>query len=49
MKNGWFSVQDVIEAITGTNRVRKYWNDLKKKVNEEGFNELSDFIRQLKI
>jgi DNA-damage-inducible protein D len=45
----WFSIQDVIEAITGTNRVRKYWNDLKKKLNEEGFNELSDFIGQLKI
>jgi methylphosphotriester-DNA--protein-cysteine methyltransferase len=45
----WFSVQDVIEAITGTNRVRKYWNDLKKKLGEEGLSQLSDFIGQLKI
>jgi methylphosphotriester-DNA--protein-cysteine methyltransferase len=45
----WFSVQDVIEAITGTNRVRKYWNDLKKKLGEEGLSQLSDKIGQLKI
>lgn len=45
----WFSIQDVIEAITGTKRVRKYWNDLKKKLSEEGLSELSDFIGQLKI
>lgn len=45
----WFSIQDVIEAVTGTNRVRKYWNDLKKKLKDEGFNELSDFIGQLKM
>ena len=27
----WFSVIDIIEALTGTERSRKYWNDLKKK------------------
>ena len=26
----WFSVIDVIEALTNTERPRKYWNDLKK-------------------
>ena len=26
----WFSVIDVIEALTGTDRPRKYWSDLKK-------------------
>ena len=28
----WFSIHDIIEAITETNRARKYWNDLKKKL-----------------
>ena len=31
--NEWyFSVVDIIEALTGTDRPRKYWNDLKKKL-----------------
>jgi len=45
----WFSVIDVIEALTGTDRPRKYWNDLKKKLEKEGFSELSENIGQLKI
>ncbi|MFH1855914.1 MAG: hypothetical protein ABH836_01635 [Candidatus Omnitrophota bacterium] len=28
----WFSVIDTVEALTGTNRGRKYWSDLKKKL-----------------
>jgi len=43
----WFSVIDVIGVLTGTQRPRKYWNDLKKKIKKEGYNELSDFIGQL--
>lgn len=45
----WFSVIDVIEVLTGTQRPRKYWNDLKKKIMKEGYSELSDFIGQLKL
>ncbi len=45
----WFSVIDVIEALTGTERPRKYWSDLKKKVLNEGYIELSEKIGQLKL
>ena len=45
----WFCVTDVIEALTGTDRPRKYWSDLKKKLKNEGFIELSDKIGQLKL
>lgn len=45
----WFSVVDVIEALTGTDRPRKYWNDLKKKLIKEGYYEVSENIGQLKI
>jgi hypothetical protein len=43
----FFSVIDVIEALTGTDRPRKYWNDLKTKLRKEG-SELSENIGQLK-
>src|SRR3989344_3325141 len=45
----WFSVVDVIEVLTGTERPRKYWSDLKKKLENEGFIEVSENIGQLKI
>lgn len=32
----YFSIIDVIEALTGTDRPRKYWSDLKKKLQYEG-------------
>ena len=49
-KNGWwFSVTDVIEALTGTERPRKYWNDLKTKLVKEGYVEVSEKIGQLKL
>lgn len=48
-KELWYiSVIDVIEALTGTDRPRKYWNDLKKKLRKEG-SELSEKIGQLKM
>jgi hypothetical protein len=37
----YFSVIDVIELLTGTDRSRKYWNDLKTKLKKEG-SELSE-------
>lgn len=45
----WFSVIDIVEVLTGTNRARKYWNDLKKKLKEEGYAEVSEKIGQLKM
>ena len=45
----WFSVIDVIEVLTGSDRPRKYWNDLKKKLVAEGYLELSEKIGQLKM
>jgi len=44
----YFSVVDVAEVLTGTDRPRKYWNDLKKKLKLEG-SELSEKIGQLKM
>lgn len=45
----WFiSIIDVIEVLTGTDRARKYWNDLKIKLQKEG-SELSEKIGQLKL
>lgn len=48
-KEAWyFSIIDVIEVLTGTDRSRKYWSDLKSKLKNEG-SELSDKIGQLKM
>ena len=49
MNEWWFSIIDVVEALTGTQRPRKYWNDLKKKLFDEGYVELSEKIGQLKL
>src|SRR3989338_4750917 len=45
----WFSIVDVIEVLTGSERPRKYWSDLKNKLLEEGYAELSEKIGQLKL
>lgn len=45
----WFiSIVDVIAALTGSNRPRKYWSDLKNKLCQEG-SELSEKIGRLKM
>ena len=45
----WFvSIIDVIEILTGSERPRKYWGDLKKKIEKEG-SQLSENIGQLKM
>ena len=44
----YFSIVDTIEALVGTDRPRKYWNDLKLKLEREG-SELSEKIGQLKL
>jgi DNA-damage-inducible protein D len=45
----WFSVIDVVGVLTESERPRKYWNDLKKKLTEEGYTEVSEKIGQLKL
>lgn len=48
-KEEWyFSVIDIIQALTGNNRPRKYWSDLKNKLKREG-SEVSDKIGHLKM
>ncbi len=44
----YFSIIDVVEILTDNKRPRKYWNDLKRKLSEEG-SELSEKIGQLKM
>ncbi len=44
----YFSIIDVIEVLVENNRPRKYWSDLKKKLEKEG-SELSEKIGQLKL
>ncbi len=45
----FFSIIDVIEILTESQRPRKYWADLKKKLLQEGFEQLSEKIGQLKM
>jgi len=44
----YFSIVDIIEVLTSTERPRKYWSDLKAKLKNEG-SELSEKIGQLKM
>jgi len=44
----FFSIIDVVAILADNFRSRKYWNDLKKKIKEEG-SELSENIGQLKM
>ena len=44
----YFSIVDVIEVLTDTDRPRKYWSDLKSRLQKEG-SELSAKIGQLKL
>jgi|GEM_PF-1921311 DNA-damage-inducible protein D len=45
----YFSIIDVIEVLTESPRPRKYWNALKTKILEEGYEELSQNLGQLKM
>jgi len=45
----YFSIIDIIKVLTESNRPRKYWNDLKKKLQNEGYDQLSEKIGQLKL
>ena len=44
----YISIIDMVAALTGSERPRKYWSDLKKKLIEEGC-EVSEKIGQLKL
>lgn len=44
----YFSVIDVVEALTGSTIPRRYWSDLKSKLNTEG-SEVYEKIVQLKM
>ena len=45
----YFSIIDVIAILTESERPRKYWSDLKKKLVNEGYIEVSEKIGQLKM
>lgn len=44
----YFSVVDVIGALTDSNIPKRYWSDLKRKLTEEG-SQLYENIVQLKM
>ncbi len=44
----WFSVVDIVGALTGSTIPRRYWSDLKIKLAEEG-SEVYEKIVQLKL
>ena len=44
----YISVVDIVRVLTGSNRPRKYWSDLKNNLKNEGF-EVSEKIGQLKL
>ena len=45
----WFSVVDVVEALTDSVNPRVYWNAMKTRVKSEDEIELSTICRQLKL
>ena len=44
----YFSVVDVISALTESNTPKRYWSDLKRRITEEG-SQLYENIVQLKM
>ncbi len=45
----FFSVVDVVRAIVEVKNSRRYWSDLKRNLQKEGFNEVYEKIVQLKM
>lgn len=45
----WFSVIDVIEALTESSIPKRYWTDLKRKLSSEGYDEVYEKIVRLKL
>lgn len=48
-KEWWFSVVDVVAALTDSSNPRDYWYKMKIRVKDEDGAELSTFCRQLKM
>jgi len=49
-KEKWFfSVIDVVGVLTDSSNPRRYWSDLKRKMKEEGADQLYEKIVQLKL
>ena len=46
-ENWYFSVVDVVAVLSEGSQPRKYWNDLKRKLKQEG-SQLSEKIGHLK-
>ena len=46
----WFSIVDVVAALSGTDNPSRYWSDMKRQmVDKEGFSEVYDEIVKLKM
>lgn len=45
----WFSILDVIEALTDSERPSVYWTAMKARVKNEDGIQLSTICRQLKL
>lgn len=45
----WFSVIDIVQALTDSSNARDYWFKMKLRVKQEDGAELSTFCRQLKL
>ncbi|MEO7046631.1 MAG: BRO family protein [Ferruginibacter sp.] len=45
----YFSIIDIIEILSESNNPRRYWSDLKIKLQKEGFIQLYEIIVQLKL
>ena len=45
----WFSIVDVVGALTESADARNYWKVLKHRLNEEGSNETVTKCNQLKM
>ena len=45
----WFSVVDVVKALTDSDRPSVYWTAMKVRVKDEGNFQLSTICRQLKM
>ncbi|MDP2643141.1 MAG: Bro-N domain-containing protein [Candidatus Peregrinibacteria bacterium] len=48
-KEWWFSIVDVVEVLTDSPNSRRYWSDLKRRVEAEENSQLYAKIVQLKI
>ena len=45
----WYSVIDIVGAISESKNPRRYWSDLKRKLKKEGYSQLYENIVQLKM